>query len=127
MTCATQYNAARLVYTRKVTPCTCDQHLSHMEVEIAKSIELRQTDLGQRQVVIESLENLKEEQLWLDRKITSLDASLLLHDKRLADLEKQKVQSKEAPELTVEELEEVKRFRDDFEKQRNSFKGLSWT
>ncbi|KAL6191528.1 hypothetical protein ACLB2K_037918 [Fragaria x ananassa] len=74
-----------------------------------------------------SLVKDKEEQQKLEQKIASLDASLLLHDKKLVDLEKQKVQIKETPKLTVEELEEAKRFRDDFEKQRNSFKGLSWT
>ncbi|KAL6180510.1 hypothetical protein ACLB2K_047173 [Fragaria x ananassa] len=87
----------------------------------------RQTDLGQRQVVIESLENLKEKQRRLEQEIASLDASLLLYDKRLVDLEKQKVQIKKTLELTAEELKEAKRFRDDFENQRNSFKGLSWT
>ena len=77
--------------------------------------------------MIESLENLKEKQQRLEQEIASLDASLLLHDKRLADLEKQKVQIKETLELTIEELEEAKMFRDDFEKQRNSFKDLAWT
>ena len=63
----------------------------------------------------------------MEQEIASLDASLLLHDKRLANLEKHKFQIKETPELTVEELEEAKKFKDDFEKQRDSFKGLSWT
>ncbi|KAL6205235.1 hypothetical protein ACLB2K_022497 [Fragaria x ananassa] len=126
MTCVTQYNAARLACTHKATPGTCDQRLSHTDAEIAKSVELRQTGLGQRQTTFESLENLKKEKKRLEKKITSLDASLLLYAKKLADLVKEKVQIKEIPELSAEELEEAKRLRDDFEKQRNNFKGLTW-
>nr|XP_011470543.1 PREDICTED: uncharacterized protein LOC105353249 [Fragaria vesca subsp. vesca] len=125
MASATQYNAARLACSHKALTGSSDHHLTHAESNIAKLTKLRQAN-DNRQTAIEALENLKKEQQWLEQIISSSDATLLRHDKQLADFENEKARIKETMEVIAEELEKVKKLGDVFEEQCNSFKGLTW-